>query len=233
MLLTFPDFAYFYSTEKKPAVSKYIYDIIKQGEHQRLDFKFEISDARKIAKTLVAFSNTDGGKLLIGVKDNGRIAGVRSEEEYYMLESASSMYCRPEVPFTTKRWQVDGKTVLEVDIPPGDEKPYFSMNPEGKWLAYVRVDDQNILANGIQVKVWQNEHKKKGVYLHYSEAEEKLLSYLGDHGKITLGRFCRIAGISRRKASQTLTKLATIEVIRIIFTEKNTYYELNEAKDPG
>ncbi|MCK4854687.1 MAG: ATP-binding protein, partial [Bacteroidales bacterium] len=60
-----------------------------------LDFKFEISDARKIARTLVAFSNTDGGKLLIGVKDNGKIAGIRSEEEYHMLEAAAELYCRP------------------------------------------------------------------------------------------------------------------------------------------
>lgn len=46
----------------------YIYQLIKQGEHQQQDFKFEISDARKIAKSLSAFSNTDGGRLLVGVK---------------------------------------------------------------------------------------------------------------------------------------------------------------------
>ena len=63
----------------------YIHTLIAEGEHQQQDFKFEISDARKIAKTLSAFANTDGGRLLIGVKDNGRIAGVRSEEEKYMI----------------------------------------------------------------------------------------------------------------------------------------------------
>ena len=49
----------------------YIHALIAEGEHQQQDFKFEISDARKIAKTLSAFANTDGGRLLIGVKDNG------------------------------------------------------------------------------------------------------------------------------------------------------------------
>ena len=61
----------------------YIHTLIAEGEHQQQDFKFEISDARKIAKTLSAFANTDGGRLLIGVKDNGKIEGVRSEEEKY------------------------------------------------------------------------------------------------------------------------------------------------------
>ena len=66
--------------------------LIEQGEHQQLDFKFEVSDSKKIARTLSAFANTDGGRLLIGVKDNGNISGVRSEEEYYMIEAASKMY---------------------------------------------------------------------------------------------------------------------------------------------
>lgn len=60
--------------------------LIEQGEHQQLDFKFEVSDSKKIARTLSAFANTDGGRLLIGVKDNGAISGVRSEEEYYMTK---------------------------------------------------------------------------------------------------------------------------------------------------
>ena len=77
--------------------------LIEQGEHQQLDFKFEVSDSKKIARTLSAFANTDGGRLLIGVKDNGNISGVRSEEEYYMIEAASKMYTRPEVPFRINR----------------------------------------------------------------------------------------------------------------------------------
>lgn len=67
----------------------YVLKMIGEGEHVRQDFKFAISDARKIAKSISAFSNTEGGKLLVGVKDNGKIAGVRSEEEIYMIEAAA------------------------------------------------------------------------------------------------------------------------------------------------
>ena len=75
--------------------TEYIHALIAEGEHQQQDFKFEISDARKIAKTLSAFANTDGGKLLIGVKDNGKIAGVRSDEEQYMIEAAARTLLQP------------------------------------------------------------------------------------------------------------------------------------------
>ena len=101
----------------------YVQELILQGEHQQQDFKFEISDARKIAKSLSAFANTDGGRLLIGVKDNGKIAGVRSEEEAYMIESAANVYCSPEVRFSMTQHRVEGKVVLEVSIPEAENKP--------------------------------------------------------------------------------------------------------------
>lgn len=80
-----PPFFFTFAAMKPRTDSEYIHALISEGEHQKQDFKFEISDARKIAKTLSAFSNTHGGRLLIGVKDNGKIAGVRSDEEKYIL----------------------------------------------------------------------------------------------------------------------------------------------------
>lgn len=74
---------------------RYIQDLIGEGEHENQDFKFEISDAMKIARTISAFANHSGGRLLIGVKDNGKISGIKSDEEIYMIDQAASMYCRP------------------------------------------------------------------------------------------------------------------------------------------
>jgi predicted HTH transcriptional regulator len=67
-------------------MSNYIQNLIEEGEHRKQDFKFEISDVRKIAKTFVAFSNTAGGKLLVGVKDNGQIdASGRWKKRVYFI----------------------------------------------------------------------------------------------------------------------------------------------------
>ena len=109
--------------------------LIAEGEHQRQDFKFEISDARKIAKTLSAFANTDGGRLLIGVKDNGKIAGVRSDEEQYMIEAAAQMYCQPEVNYTMQTFQAEGRSVLVVQIEESLQKPVYAKDETGKPLA--------------------------------------------------------------------------------------------------
>lgn len=207
-------------------MKQHIRQLIESGESQTLDFKFEISDSKKIARTFVAFANTDGGTLLIGVKDNGSIAGVRSEEEYYMIEAAAKMYCKPEVSFQTRKWSMDGKTILEITIPKSDQKPHFALSDEKKWLVYIRVNDQNLLANSILLKVWQQKKEKRPVYLEFTKNEKKLLSYLEEAPSITLSKFCKIAMLSRREAEDILIKLISLGIISMEFTEKQIYYKL-------
>lgn len=187
--------------------NSYIKRLIQSGENQQLDFKFEISDSRKIAKTLVAFSNTDGGTLLIGVKDNGKIAGVRTDEEFFMVQAAAGMYCKPEVLFESKRWTVEGKTVLEITIPKGLDYPYFAQTEPDKWLAYVRIKDENILATSVHLKVWRNKIHDRGILMEYSEKVKKLLQYLELNQSISISKFCRTAFLPKKAAENILADL--------------------------
>ncbi|HBS85834.1 MAG: hypothetical protein A2W91_09235 [Bacteroidetes bacterium GWF2_38_335] len=209
----------------------YIKKLIEQGEHQQQDFKFEISDSRKIAKTLVAFSNTDGGKLLVGVKDNGVVAGVRSEEEFYMVEGAASLYCKPTVLFTTKQWKVDGRTVLEIDIPKSDTIPHYAQNEEKKWLAYIRKHDQNLLVSHVQLEVWKREKSGKPVYIEFRENEKLLFDFLDRKNEITLSKFIKLTRISSRDAQQILINLILLQIIEIDFTGQQALYRLKEGFD--
>ena len=206
----------------------YIHKLISQGEHKQLDFKFEIADSKKIAKTFSAFANTDGGKLLIGVKDNGNIAGVRSEEEFYMAEAAADMYCKPAITFESKEWVVENKKVLEVTIKKGEEKPYLAENEKGKWLAYVRINDQNILANRVLVNAWKRKNSSEGTYINYTQNERLLLEYLENNEFITISKYRRIAGISLYKAENVLTNFLSLEIIEIDISEKQVLYRLSD-----
>jgi predicted HTH transcriptional regulator len=207
-------------------LSRHIRELIAQGEHQLLDFKFEINDAKKIARTLSAFANTDGGKLLIGVKDNGKIAGIRSEEEYHMIEAAAQMYCKPELTFESRKWEILGKAVLEVDIAPIENRPCLALSEDKRWLAYIRVKDQNIRANTVLMKVWQKEKRKKGIFIEYSNTEKVLLDHLESNAEISISRLCKIGKISRRQAEETLAKLITLGIITIDMSEKGATYKL-------
>jgi predicted HTH transcriptional regulator len=207
---------------------KYLEDLIAQGEHQELDFKFEISDASKIARSLCAFANTNGGRLLVGVKDNGVIAGIRSDEEIFMVEAASRIWCRPEVNISAKEWQIGKKNILEVYVPPGQQRPHLAGDREGNWKAYVRSGDQNFVANRILLQVWKREGSDHGVYIKFTDAERILLRYLEDHNTITLSRFARISGIKRSKAETILVRFLLLHLIRIHFTENHVFYSLEQ-----
>ena len=78
-----------------------------------------------------------------------------------MIEAASKMYTHPEVPFTAKRWDVNGKTVLEVYIAPSDEKPHTAPDKDDKYKAYIRVADENILAMKSSCKHGRSRKPKK------------------------------------------------------------------------
>lgn len=207
-------------------MSYYIQNLILQGEHRQLDFKHSTSSSRKLARSLVAFSNTAGGRLLIGVKDNGIISGVNVEEEYYMVEAAAQLYSKPEISFEAKAWNEHGKTVLEVTVEAGKKQPYYAQSEEGKWLAYVRVDDQNILANLVWLKTFKKRQKSKGILFEYKKAEQFLLNYLENQQTITLSKFSRLARIPRPKAEDILANLIVMNVVQIVFTEKNIYYQM-------
>ena len=194
-----------------------------------MDFKFEISDSKKIARTFAAFANTDGGILLIGVKDNGNISGIRTDEEIYMVESAAHLFCRPPVPYEIKDWNIEGHTILEVIIPKSELRPHYATGKDDKWLVYIRVNDQNLLANKILLDVWKKKNSKKGTLVKYSTKEKLLLHYLAVNKKITFSKFRKLAHLNRFLAEKILVNLISIGVIEIEFTEKATFYKINEA----
>ena len=215
----------------KPMSDKlYLQQLIEEGEHQQQDFKFEISDARKIARSLSAFANTDGGRLLIGVKDNGRIAGVRSEEEDYMIEAAAQLYCLPQVAIEMHTYTVEGKTVLIAEIPKAVEKPVQAQVAPGKYMAYVRIADENILATAVHLAVWRQKNSPKGSLVEYTEREQLLLDYLAEHGAITVSKYSRLARLSYRSAVDYIARFVRFGLLDICFEHHKFFYRLHQEE---
>jgi 4'-phosphopantetheinyl transferase EntD len=204
--------------------------LIAQGEHQQLDFKFEISDSKKIARTLTAFANTDGGTLLIGVKDNGHIAGVRSEEEYYMIEAASEMYCQPKIPIEAKEWNLEGKIVLEVKVKSSPDKPHKSPDKNNELKAYIRMDDENILVPEILELAWTKMSGVQGTHITISKPVEKLLNYLDTHPYITVNQFKKIARVNDKIAKNILSDLLAIGSLGYKLVDKKIVYGQSPAR---
>lgn len=213
-------------------MDRYLKDLISAGEGQTLDFKYCVSDSRKIARTLVAFSNSDGGRLLIGVRDNGSIAGIRSEEEMYMIDTAAHLFCRPEITYTIKQHPAGERNILEVEVAKGTHRPYQAKDENGLWRAYFRHGDQNIVANRVLRQVWRKEEKEKGVIVRFGKAENTLMKYLKENGSITVSKFRKIASIPANRAEAVLANLIIFKVLKMNVSEKGFTFELAQVGIP-
>ncbi len=191
----------------------YIAKLIEEGEHEHQDFKFAISDARKIARSLSAFANNDGGRLLVGVKDNGVIAGVRNEEDIYVIEQAAQMYCRPEQEIQVTAFKAEGGlTVFRVEIRKSAVRPVMVKETDGNWKAYYRVRDENIAAPELMVKAWRREAEGDGTVVTLSEAEKCLLAMASDV-PVSLEDFMLTAHVSRAAAEELVTRLHAMHLL--------------------
>lgn len=212
-----------------PRKKNHIETLIEQGENQHLDFKFAVNDSRKIARSLVAFANSEGGTLLIGVKDNGSIVGVRTDEELHMVETASSLYIRSEVKFQSVPWNVGNKKILEVIVKPGNQKPYLALDEKGRWMAWVRNNDRNILAPPVLIEFWKKQMAGHQVIIEMGVPEKLLLRLLENQGLVRLEDYSRLIGISYREATRIITDFMLLDIVECRFEEDKPYF----CRKPG
>lgn len=199
--------------------------MIWQGESVNLDFKKTITSCEKIAKTMVSFANNKGGKLFIGVADDGTVKGVKSEdEEKFMIEKAATFFAKPMLEPSFDEVYVDDKMVLVVDIPMSEMKPHYALGDDLKWWVYIRVKDKSVLASKIVVDVLKREHKNDDVLIEFSSKEKALLEYLTINERITIKEYTNLLNLSRRRASRILVTLVLAGIIRVHTTEKEEFY---------
>ncbi|MDE6581393.1 MAG: ATP-binding protein [Duncaniella sp.] len=195
----------------------YIARLIEEGEHERQDFKFAITDARKIARSLSAFANHSGGRLLIGVKDNGSVAGVRNEEDIYLVEQAAERYCIPPQTIRVDAFIAEGGArVMRVEIDPAPERPVMVDEGGGTHKAYYRVADENIVAHPLMVRAWRERALSAGMLISPDGTERQLLDYLAA-GDMTVEDFMVRAHISRARAEDVVVKMHCAALVDFSF----------------
>lgn len=199
-----------------------IKSLIEKGEGVSLDFKQVINDPRKIAKSMVSFANTIGGFLLIGVRDNGSIAGVKSEDELHMLDLASAFHCKPEVKYTVEEHLVEGKLVLKVHVPEGKEKPYYAHGDDDKWWVYLRVNDHCILASKTTVDFMRTQDKP--LKLAIGSLEREILKFIAQSEKPTLKEICAKFNLGKRRAGRIIVDLMRAQAVQSHTTEKVEFF---------
>ena len=198
---------------------------ISEGEGLHLDFKHSIGDSKKIARSLCAFANTEGGTLLIGVRDNKSIAGVNSDEEYYMIENAAYIYCKPQIEFSHKIHNISGKTVLEINVLKSNSGPHSAPDENGIYKYYLRVKDTNYVAPHALVEAWKLRNKNiKGIKLIFDSVVELILNEINENNSISKSKIQRITGISSKKADIILRNMLLMNILDVTVIENSIKY---------
>ena len=126
-------------------------DKLFSGESKNIEYKVTIPDkSEKYMKTVVAFANTQGGKLVIGIDDKThQVVGVDKESLFPIMDSlanAISDSCEPQIIPDIEPQTIDEKTVIVVDVEAGKNRPYYIKAKGKEKGTYIRVAGTSRLA---------------------------------------------------------------------------------------
>ena len=190
---------------------------IGSGEGLHLEFKKRVPAAERLAKEVVAFANTHGGRIVLGVEDDGTVTGVKdAAEEEFALTEALRRHCDPKVAIDLERVPISRKRdVIVVSISESPRKPHFVINEaQGRRTAYVRVEDMSLEASREARRLMRQWKDGRNVLFKIRDKERLLLRYLDRYGRISVDQFARLAGISKKSASHTLVLLTRADMLR-------------------
>jgi predicted HTH transcriptional regulator len=208
-------------------------EIIESGENQQVEFKRKFTEPDKIAKEMIAFANSKGGKLIFGIDDDRTVVGVESEKgEIEYIDLAAKHFCEPIIKYEADILHVYRKDVIVVNIPESKTKPHRIIengkDKNGETKVYIRVNDKSVLASNETIKVLKNSMPgSPPMIFNFTDREKELLEYLKAHERITVKGLKELFNISKRRASRMLVNLVRANLIRLHNYEKEDFYTLN------
>ncbi|CAH0996782.1 hypothetical protein EMA8858_02917 [Emticicia aquatica] len=194
-------------------------ELVRHGENKYVEFKLKTNHPEKIVREMVAFANTDGGKLIVGIGDDKSIKGLKfPDEDEFILQRAIEKYIYPAIDYDVERLVVEGeREVLIYTIHKSPFKPHY-VDLDGiaeNRRAYVRVADRSVQASKEMREILKGERKALNIRFHYGEKEQILMKYLAENKNITVETYATIASIPRKVASRTLVVLVLANVIKV------------------
>ncbi len=204
--------------------------LASKGEGLRIEFKKKATFPEKIVRELIAFANTSGGDLLIGVDDDGTVSGQRYiEEEIFVMEKAIKEFIFPPLDyqlFSIKLNEIKGVAVFKVPV--STLRPHY-LKEKDKKQAYIRVADRSVQASKEVWEILRRGKTPKDMVFTYGRKEEILMKALAESERITLKEFSKLANLPRFLASKTLVRLVLANVLLIHPQESEDFFTLKDS----
>ena len=151
-----------------------------------------------------------------------------SEEEIYMTEAAATMHCSPEVGFNSILYQIQGKEILEIIIPPKTDVLTLAPDEKGNPVAYLRYKDANYMAGSIYERVWHKRQQKINTHLRMDEYHKAVLELMERKGSVALEQVMLDLGLKRGFAASAIERLILLGAADFHLSENGMFYCLKE-----
>lgn len=202
-------------------------NIISEGENFYTEFKEKFSDYEKIAKEIIAFANSKGGRIIFGIKDNGKIIGVHSEKEISeLVKKTVDEYITPKLNYDLEYIEFEEREVVVLSIQESQNKPhriedYLSELEISRALVYIRVNDKSVPASKEMIRIMRAQSEDRPLYRYgIGKDEKQVFEYLEKREQVSVKELAKYANISERRASRTLVKMVRAELL-FIHTKDN------------
>jgi len=192
-------------------------DLIVKGESKTLEFKETLPSSEKIAKTIIAFSNSAGGRIILGVNDKREIPGIQNIDIFDWQDRISSIIhdsCYPNIIPEFYTTSIDEKLIFIVEVSKGNLLPYYLKSKGKQNGTYIRIGSSNRLASPENIK----ELERQSRYISFDTeafSEKSFREYNYDFLK------------EQFQAKGKDLNIEKLENLRIVKKEVNSLYPTN------
>jgi len=210
-------------------IEKEFLNILKQKESTHLEFKVKIENPHKVARILAAFSNTSGGKLIVGVNDDKTIKGCSEIEEMTKVLEAADNLVIPPIEIQYSSYTHEGKRkVLIINIKEGNQKPYQAIDEKQNAIVYVRANDQTTPVTKEMTQILDKNDDSVDKELLAQPNVKALIVYLKRNSKITAKEYAKLINISDYRATKLLEGLTYGGILLMLSKQKPTQFVLKK-----
>lgn len=187
------------------------------GRNETVEFLTTIDEIVELAKIAVAFSNNNGGSILIGVNSKGKLIGVLPEPEKRLVEEMLD-FVEGDIFLESIIHTVKHYFILEIRI--SKSTLPIKLKSKNKLLYYYRIGEETVEANKIVTSFLNLKRAEKQIY--FTSDHEKLLSYM--ESNVNLSSLYKTVDLKSKTIDKLLIELIYLGKVKISIVDKSFYY---------
>tara|TARA_B110000114_G_C14940869_1_gene336335 strand:+ start:25 stop:648 length:624 start_codon:yes stop_codon:yes gene_type:complete len=199
--------------------------LITRGQDVSLEFTSHIENQLTITRTIVAFANTNGGKVIVGINEKNKVIGVEPAEELKLFKELINNDCAPIVPFESKVIEEGRHLLLEIDVSKSSIK-HKAKGEEGGMQFYHRIKDTTLVGNRVIINLWKLQDDSTSKPIDLDDNLKAIFEFIEEYKPVTVSKIFRFFALNKNDINLYLAQLNYWGYIDCVIVESGMAYTL-------